>query len=52
MIYLLGMVLLLQSFFWWLFRFPIMSLDWIIEFKFFNLVVPVFVIWIISDNSK
>tara|TARA_B100000965_G_scaffold351798_1_gene326631 strand:+ start:2095 stop:2253 length:159 start_codon:yes stop_codon:yes gene_type:complete len=52
MIYLLGIVLLLQALFWWLLRFPIMTLDWIIELKFFNLLMAVFLIWIISGKSK
>ena len=52
MIYLFGTVLLLQSLFWWLFRYPIMSLDWIIELKFFNLFFAGFLIWLISGKSK
>ena len=50
MIYLLGTVLLLQSIFWWLFRFPIMSLDWIIELKFFNFFLAAFLILMISGS--
>ncbi len=52
MIYLLLTVLFLQSFFWWLFRYPIMSLDWIIELKFLNLFLVSVLIWIISGKSK
>jgi len=52
MIYLFGMVLFLQSLFWWLFRPPIMSLDWIIELKFLKLFMAAFLIWIISGKSK
>ena len=52
MIYLVGTVLLLQSLFWWLFRSPIMSLDWIIELKFLNLFIVAFLIWTISGKSK
>ena len=52
MIYLFGMVLLLQSIFWWLFRSPIMSFDWIIELKFLNFFLAAFFIWIISGKSK
>ena len=52
MIYLLLTVLFLQSLFWWLFRFPIMSLDWLIELKFLNLLLVSFLIWIISGKSK
>ena len=52
MIYLLATVLLLQSIFWWFFRFPIMSIDWIIELKFLNLILAVFLIFTISGKSK
>ena len=52
MIYLVGTVLLLQSLFWWFFRSPIMSLNWIIELKFFNLFLAAFLIWSISGKSK
>tara|TARA_B100001996_G_scaffold188339_1_gene144121 strand:+ start:341 stop:499 length:159 start_codon:yes stop_codon:yes gene_type:complete len=52
MIYLFGIVLLLQSFFWWLFRYPIISLDWIIELKALNFILAAFFIWIISGKSK
>ena len=52
MIYLLLTVLFLQSLFWWLFRYPIMSLDWITELKFLNLFLVSFLIWIISGKSK
>ncbi len=52
MIYLFGTVLLLQSLFWLLFRSPIMSLDWIIEFKFINIFLAVFFVWIISGESN
>ncbi len=52
MIYLLLTVLFLQSLFWWLFRYPIMSLDWIIELKFLNLFLVSFLIWMISGKSK
>tara|TARA_Y100001968_G_C19140526_1_gene611205 strand:- start:14 stop:172 length:159 start_codon:yes stop_codon:yes gene_type:complete len=52
MIYLVGVVLFLQALFWWLFRLPIISFDWIVELKFFNLVMAVFLIWIISGKSK
>jgi len=52
MIYLFGAVLLLQTLFWWLFRYPIMSLDWIIELKGFNLLLLAFFIWIISGKAK
>ena len=52
MIYLLGTLLFLQSLFWWLFRYPVMSLDWIIELKFLNLFMVSFLIWIISGKSK
>ncbi len=52
MIYLLGLVLLLQSIFWWLLRSPIISLDWIIELKFFNFFVCIFLAYLISGKSK
>jgi len=52
MIYLFGTVLFLQFLFWWLFRIPIMSLDWIVELKFFNLIFVAFLIWIVSGRSK
>ncbi len=52
MIYLFGVVLLLQSLFWWLFRVPIMSFDWIFELKLFNLFFTAFLIWIISGQTK
>ena len=52
MIYLLGTVLFLQSLFWWIFRSPIMSIDWFIELKFLNLILAAFFIWIISGKSK
>ena len=52
MIYLFGTVLLLQSLFWWLFRSPIMSFDWIIELKFLHLFIVAFLIWTISGKSK
>tara|TARA_B100000579_G_scaffold260745_1_gene214857 strand:+ start:2134 stop:2292 length:159 start_codon:yes stop_codon:yes gene_type:complete len=52
MIYLLGMVLFLQAFFWWLFRYPIMSLEWIIELKALKFFMVAFFIWIISGKSK
>jgi len=52
MIYLFFTVLLLQSLFWWLFRSPIMSLDWIIELKFLNLFIVAFLIWTVSGKSK
>jgi len=52
MIYLFGAILLLQTLFWWLFRYPIMSLDWIIELKGFNLFLAAFLVWIITGKSK
>tara|TARA_B100001029_G_C14874377_1_gene346378 strand:+ start:519 stop:683 length:165 start_codon:yes stop_codon:yes gene_type:complete len=52
MIYLFGVVLLLQTLFWWILRTPIMSLDWIIELKFFNFFLTAFLIWIISGKSQ
>jgi hypothetical protein len=52
MIYLLGAVLLLQSFFWWVLKVPIMGLDWIIELKFFKLFIVAFFIWVVSGKSK
>jgi len=52
MIYLLGIVLLLQCLFWWLFRYPIMIFDWIIELKFLNLLLVGFLILIISGKSE
>jgi len=52
MIYLFGAILLLQTLFWCLFRYPIMSLDWIIELKGFNLLLAAFLIWIITGKSK
>tara|TARA_B100000214_G_C23648672_1_gene481862 strand:- start:40 stop:198 length:159 start_codon:yes stop_codon:yes gene_type:complete len=52
MIYLLGLVVFLQALFWWIFRSPIMSLDWIIELKSLNLFLATFFIWIISGKSK
>ncbi|ABM74975.1 Hypothetical protein NATL1_04111 [Prochlorococcus marinus str. NATL1A] len=52
MIYLFLMVLIVQSIFWWLFRLPIMSFDWIFQLKFFNLFIAAFLIWIISGKSK
>ena len=52
MIYLLLIVLLVQSIFWWLFRLPTMSFDWIFQLKFFNLFIAAFLIWIISGKSK
>jgi len=52
MIYLLLIVLLLQSLFWWGFRFPIMGFDWIYQLKFFNCFVVAVLIWIISGKSK
>ena len=52
MIYLLGAVLLVQCLFWWLFKAPIISLDWIIELKFLNILLAAFLIWIVSGESK
>jgi len=52
MIYLIGTVLFLQSLFWWIFRSPIISFDWVIELKFFNLFLSAFLIFIISGESK
>ena len=52
MIYLLGAVLLVQCLFWWLFKAPIISLDWIIEFKFLKILLVAFFIWIVSGESK
>ncbi len=52
MIYLLGAVLLVQCLFWWLFKAPIISLDWIIELKFLNIFLVAFLIWIVSGESK
>ncbi len=52
MIYLFGTVLLLQFLFWWFFRLPIISLDWIIELKFLKLILVAFFIWIISGKPK
>tara|TARA_Y100001968_G_scaffold33573_1_gene25835 strand:- start:213 stop:371 length:159 start_codon:yes stop_codon:yes gene_type:complete len=52
MIYLLGVVLFLQYLFWWLFRSPIISLNWFVELKFLNFLLAVFIIWVISGESK
>ena len=52
MIYLLGAVLLVQCLFWWLFKAPIISLDWIIELKFLKILLAAFLIWIVSGESK
>ena len=52
MIYLLGAVLLVQCLFWWLFKVPIISLDWIIELKFLKILLAAFLIWIVSGESK
>ena len=52
MIYLFLIVLLVQSIFWWLFRLPTMSFDWIFQLKFLNLLIAAFLIWIISGKSK
>ena len=52
MFYLCGIVLLLQLIFWWLFRFPIISFDWIVELKFLKLFMAAFLIWIISGKSN
>ena len=52
MIYLLLAVLLVQCLFWWLFKAPIMSLDWIIELKFAKILLAVFLICIVSGESR
>ena len=52
MIYLIGAVLLVQCLFWWLFKVPIISLDWIIELKFLKILLAAFLIWIVSGESK
>ena len=52
MIYLFLIVLLVQSIFWWLFRLPIMSFDWIFQLKFLSLFISAFLIWIISGKTK
>tara|TARA_Y100001968_G_scaffold263994_1_gene252743 strand:- start:307 stop:465 length:159 start_codon:yes stop_codon:yes gene_type:complete len=52
MLSLLLAVLFLQSFFWWLLKFPIMSFDWIVQLKFFNLFFAALFIWIISGKAK
>ena len=52
MIYLFGTVLFLQFLYWWFFRLPIISLDWIIELKFLKLFFVAFFIWIISGKPK
>ena len=52
MIYLLGSVLLVQGLFWWLFKTPIISLDWIIELKFLKILLAAFFIWVTSGESK
>ena len=52
MIYLLGAVLLVQCLFWWLFKAPIISLDWIIELKFLKILLGAFLIWVVSGESK
>ena len=52
MLYLLGAVLLVQCLFWWLFKAPIVSLDWIIELKFLKILLAAFLILIVSGESK
>ena len=52
MIYLIGAVLLVQCLFWWLFKVPIISLDWVIELKFLKILLAAFLIWIVSAESK
>ena len=52
MIYLIGAVLLVQCLFWWLFKVPIISLDWIIELKFLKILLAAFLIWVVSGESK
>ena len=52
MIYLIGAVLLVQCLFWWLFKAPIISLDWIIELKFLKILLAAFLIWFVSGESK
>ena len=52
MIYLVGAVLLVQCLFWWLFKVPIISLDWIIELKFLKILLAAFLIWIVSGEYK
>ena len=52
MIYLFGTVLLVQCLFWWLFKVPIISLDWIIELKFLKILLAAFLIWVVSGEYK
>jgi len=52
MLYLLVTVLFLQSFFWWILSFPIMSFDWIVQLKFSNLFFAVLFVWIISGKYE
>ena len=52
MIYLLGAVLFVQCLFWWFFKTPILSFDWIIELKFLKTLIAAFLIWIVSGEYK
>ena len=52
MVYLLGAVLLVQCLFWFIFKAPILSLDWIIELKFLKILLAAFLIWLVSGESK
>ncbi len=52
MIYLLGLVFLLQSLFWLFLEPPITYIESFFELKFFNLFLIVFLFWIISGEAE
>tara|TARA_B100000700_G_scaffold179938_1_gene198632 strand:- start:754 stop:918 length:165 start_codon:yes stop_codon:yes gene_type:complete len=52
MIYLLSIVILLQSFFWLGLRIPTIALDSILEFKILNLLILASMIWIFTGKTQ